>query len=40
MRMHDIAMNDLTRRIGLLGTLVLAVVAILMVKDDGLEQSS
>ena len=30
-------MNDLTRRIGLLGTLVLAVVAILMVKDDGLE---
>ena len=33
-------MNDLTRRIGLLGTLVLAVVAILMVKDDGLEQSS
>ena len=36
--MHDIAINDLTRWNGLLGILVLlvAVVTILMVKDDGL----
>ena len=38
--MHDIAINDLTRWNGLLGILVLAVVAILMpwytwVKDGG-----
>jgi len=32
--MHDIAINDLTRRIGLLGILVLAVVAILMVEFE------
>ena len=35
--MHDIATNDLTRRIGLLGILVLAVVAILDGQDGGLQ---